>query len=384
MKAYNAALSGVSLMVCALLVLISTASGQESGLSPKAAPPNDLPANATVINFPYDAITTNLSQAAQNSEVDHSCLELTGYSVWFRFTVDAPGKVTLDTRESDYTSDDNVMSIYATSPVIGNEIVCVDDTPNPPDALAAIIDFPVNPGTYYVQISNWDLDPDEIETVDFLRLQATFTLDATPTPTETNIATLTGPEETATAGGATLTPTDTTIPPTEESTSTTDPAAELLVNGGMEDDIDANKLPDNWQSKKITSDKIKCNNAKKTVAHSGLCAFRFKGGVGEKSKIFQDVNLANFPLVSGDTLNLSIYTLAKNATTSAKVKVQAKYTDTDEKTTFSQALPVSAVYQQTTGSLTLTSSNINRVRIQIINKSPAGKVFIDDVSLTLP
>ncbi|MBC8172226.1 MAG: hypothetical protein H7X77_11155 [Anaerolineae bacterium] len=406
MNAYKTARSGVwwrllpvgLALLIGVLGLAGAVMGQESGLVAKAPPPNDLPANASVINFPYDASTTDLDEAAVNSEVAHGCLLTTGYSVWFQFTVAVPGKVSLDTRQSDYVSDDNAISIYSPAPVIANEVACNDDYMG--DGLAAIFDFPVTAGTYYVQISNWDSDPDEIDPTDFLQLQATFTIDPTPTPTPTATATFTpsdtptntatptlnAPEETATAGGATLTPTNTTVPstPVSTATATTPPlATELLVNGGIETDIDSDTIPDNWLTKNLLKDKVKCNGDK-IVANSGLCAFRFKGGVGEKSKIYQDVNLVNFPLVNGNTLNLSVYTQAKNAATNAKIKVQASYTDTVEKTTISPAFPVSVLYQQTTGSITLISSNLVRVRVQIINKSTAGKVYVDDVSLTLP
>ncbi|HEX2622149.1 MAG TPA: M64 family metallopeptidase, partial [Phototrophicaceae bacterium] len=50
--------------------------------------------------------------------------------------------------------------------------------------------------------------------------------------------------------------------------------AQLLLNGGMENDNDANKVPDGWAAKGLTGDKIKCDTEDKIFAHSGACAFR--------------------------------------------------------------------------------------------------------------
>lgn len=45
---------------------------------------------------------------------------------------------------------------------------------------------------------------------------------------------------------------------------------------------------DPWTVSNGTGDKLKCNKPGKTFSHTGDCAFRFKGGVGESSKIKQD------------------------------------------------------------------------------------------------
>ncbi|HEX2620785.1 MAG TPA: hypothetical protein VHL11_11575, partial [Phototrophicaceae bacterium] len=122
----------------------------------------------------------------------------------------------------------------------------------------------------------------------------------------------------------TITPTDS---PTETPTATPTeiPGQELLVNGGFEDDLNSDSVPDAWKGGHLTGDKRKCDTADKVVAYEGLCAFAFKGTAGEKSKLLQKIDITGISFVSGDSLLLTGYVNAKTASVSGKVLVKVTY-----------------------------------------------------------
>jgi hypothetical protein len=102
---------------------------------------------------------------------------------------------------------------------------------------------------------------------------------------------------------------------------------ELVENGGFEaTDLRAPVL-DPWTVKNGVGDKSKCNKDKdgdgvpdKFFSHTGECAFRFKGGAGENSKLTQIIDISGVMFSSGDTLDLLAYIDAGSAAT-GKVKV---------------------------------------------------------------
>ncbi|MBC8170779.1 MAG: hypothetical protein H7X77_03880 [Anaerolineae bacterium] len=220
----------------------------------------------------------------------------------------------------------------------------------------------------------------------------------------TFISFLGDPEQTATAGGATLTPTDVpatatataTEPPLETATPTataTDVLVEtatatevvgvdLLVNGGFEA-VDAESKPDltPWVLKNGVGEKVKCNKEAKVFAHTGICAFRFKGGVGENSKIQQNIDLDGLIFAVGDALDLSLFVNASNAATAAKVKVTVKFDDATEAGKINEAITSTAGYVEILGGYDLLSANVSKIKVQVGNKSAAGKLYVDTMTL---
>lgn len=155
--------------------------------------------------------------------------------------------------------------------------------------------------------------------------------------------------------------------------------SQLISNGGMED-YNSNKVPSGWTPKTLSSDKVKCNKTGKTFSYSGSCAFMFKGSVGEKSAIGQNPSIREFN--TGDSLNLSLYLNANKATVNGKVKVIVVYTDSGlAKDKIVVPFTQTDGYTEFNGDVTLKSGNVNKIKFNIQNKSSAGKVFVDDVSL---
>lgn len=155
--------------------------------------------------------------------------------------------------------------------------------------------------------------------------------------------------------------------------------SDLLMNGGFEAK-DENSKPDltPWALKNGTKDKIKC---KVEVAHSGDCAFQFAGGAGENSKIQQVPALAGITFASGTDLSFGAWINASNPATQGKLKVRVKYSDSTPPGKITQNLALTSGYTEHTGIITIGSTNIAKIKVQIKHTSPGGKVYVDDVSL---
>ncbi len=221
-------------------------------------------------------------------------------------------------------------------------------------------------------------------------------------PTETPIpstGTAIPPTETPIAPTSTSSPTETSLPPsatgtqpapsvtptlTLTSTPPSDNQTELLVNGGFELNADGDQSPDGWKLKQESGDKLKCNDGSEAIAYEGLCAFQFKGGDDERSKLQQDVDLTTYPVSAGDTLTLDGHVWAKGDVDS-KVTLKVKYATlptaklvVDVNSTGKQWTAFSAL--QTTLSLVITDTPIE-ITLQIKHASQSGKVRYDALRL---
>lgn len=222
--------------------------------------------------------------------------------------------------------------------------------------------------------------------------------ESTVTPTATDTSSEETPTATVEVTGTFETPAGTptstdTFEETPTSTATDDPSVtgtptateqtpgvELLINGGMELDENANKVPDGWKGKNKTGEKIKCDKPEKPVARTGNCAFLFKGGPNEKSKLTQKVVLDGLNFALGDELNLSLYARAAKSAVKGKVKLRIKYADTPKSKANADFARTNG-YEEITGHVTIASLNIVAIKVQFDHRSPSGKLFIDDVSL---
>jgi hypothetical protein len=165
---------------------------------------------------------------------------------------------------------------------------------------------------------------------------------------------------------------------TPEITDTLLAPVELLVDGGFE------AAASNWTVRNTTSDKVKCNKPNKVIAHTGNCAWRFKGGAGENAKIRQVMTTgANI----GDRLTLSGVVNASGDVNS-KVKIVITYQD--------QNIPKSKltvnVNTVTNGYVPLANfqpvlttyidAPPEKLKFQVKNSSTSGKIYYDALSLT--
>ena len=202
------------------------------------------------------------------------------------------------------------------------------------------------------------------------------------TETETPVPTTETPVPTT----ETPTPTTETPTPTTE-TPTPEPVGELIENGGFEV-VNASGKPviDPWVLKNGTGDKGKCDKPEKNkfFAYSGNCAFRFKGGPAENSSLMQTPSFAGLNPQVGDALDL-VWMMDAQVNSSGKLKLVVKYGDGTPATKVKGNLSATNGYELWGTDInnlpTLASANIAKVKLIFKNTSPAGKIYIDDVSL---
>ena len=197
--------------------------------------------------------------------------------------------------------------------------------------------------------------------------ETVYDLSAEPAPVETESPT---PEKTPA-----------TPSPTPEPTEV--PATELLLNGGFETADSNNKnVPANWQVKNATKDKLKCDKPNKKLAHEGTCMFQFKGGVGEKSKLQQNVDVTATTYSAGETLTLSGFVFAKGDV-NAKVMVKVVYGDDTKDKITAKIAKTNGEYVALTGELSLdVKQQPDKIKVIVKNKGTKGKVRVDALSLT--
>ena len=78
---------------------------------------------------------------------------------------------------------------------------------------------------------------------------------------------------------------------------------------------------------------------------------------------------------------LSLFVDARKATASGKVKVVVKYSDSENRTKLTAPIAITPGYVELADTETLLSGAVSKIKIQIGNKSPNGKIYVDDVSL---
>ena len=166
---------------------------------------------------------------------------------------------------------------------------------------------------------------------------------------------------------------------------------DLLTNAGFEINTDGDKIPDGWNGKKTDlskADKLKCNKDGKVFAHSGNCAFMFKGNAdGTKSKLQQ--TLANpAAIVDGSSLTLSAYVDPKSAAPASKIAMAKVKLSDGSKIKVQLAIPANPAsgYSLLTESAPVTIPNgvtITKALVDFRYGGTSGKFFVDDASLTV-
>ena len=167
-------------------------------------------------------------------------------------------------------------------------------------------------------------------------------------------------------------------------------ALALVSNGGFESKTIENKPElSPWVGKNLTGDKIKCNKETKIIAHTGECAFRFKGSAGENSKILQTVD--DTIVFQNEFLTLSLYANTNIEAAGKIAMVKVKYQEPDagqnsngkDKLQLELSAPTAnGEYELFTGQIQMLGTPI-KVKVLLVNTSVAGKLYIDDVQVEM-
>jgi hypothetical protein len=200
---------------------------------------------------------------------------------------------------------------------------------------------------------------------------------ATPTDEPTATATETATDEPT----ATATETATDEPTATEPGTMT---VELARNGGFEDQslVKANQA-DQWNFKKLSKDKRKCNTEEKTFSRDGDCAYLFQGSALERSQISQ--GNAGIVLPDGITLNASVYYRTNPTAPRVKMKLKVFYEGVEHPTVIKANINTLSQGVFTLFALdpyTLEEGTVTNIKFQFSNRAKSGKIFLDDASLT--
>lgn len=186
---------------------------------------------------------------------------------------------------------------------------------------------------------------------------------------------------------ATSTPdpsTPTFTPEVPTATATPEPVmTELLLNSGFEDHIVKPSQPDNWTPKNSTRDRLKCNTETHSFARNGLCAYRFVGSTGEKSRLAQSV-LNPAGLSEGMTLNASVYYKTNGVTPKLKMKLVVFYLNAPLSHVTKSTINITSSDAYIIHILTpypVESGTVEKVKLQFQNKATSGKIYLDDASV---
>lgn len=142
-----------------------------------------------------------------------------------------------------------------------------------------------------------------------------------------------------------------------------------------------------WTVVNKTGDKVVCNTATKTFSRSGYCAFRFKGGAGENSRLKQDFGiLRSVPSVGyrappAFAVYLGAYV---NAPSSVRGTMKLTLTLTDgSKVKAKVALSGNGKYKwiQTPYRTYPGEQGIIAILIGIVHRSESGKTYFDDFEI---
>ncbi|HEX2619101.1 MAG TPA: hypothetical protein VHL11_03110 [Phototrophicaceae bacterium] len=348
-----------------------------------AAPSNDNFANAQAIILPFNGTNNQINTGTvEANEPVHGCTGTVGLNtVWYSFSLAQSGVAHITTDGSNFVIDaDSVLSVYSGSTLDTlSELGCSDDISSQ-DHYSHLNVF-LDPGTYYIKISNGSDLP--LEPGSFLQLSVTFTAGGTPSPTpiptDTPTITLTP--------SITSTPTASVLPPTLTATSPASEPVELLTNGDFEFDLDADKVPDNWTPKMLAHDKRICNKPDKIVAYKGNCAFQFKGSLDKHSEIQQLISSPDLPLM-GDLVSISLAVNAKIATSASVGLVKLQYLESDAGQHHDGKDKIKLKVLASTGgylivSQSLTASGSTSVMlVRLRFKGQTGKVRLDVASVT--
>jgi hypothetical protein len=134
-----------------------------------------------------------------------------------------------------------------------------------------------------------------------------------------------------------------------------------------------------WVASGLTGDKLKDDKG-----NGGGWAFLFKGSAGENAKLKQTQNVAKYGIDASDMLQLSVDYRATSGTVDAKFVAKIIYTAASGLPKDKVSLIASQHSDYTTAQQSAAPVGpVQQVQVQIKHKSPGGKLFVDNVHLTL-
>ena len=221
----------------------------------------------------------------------------------------------------------------------------------------------------------------------------TFDLNADPTdPTATPVATDEPTSEPTAEVTETATPPATDEPtpvvtdeptdepttePTSGPTATSTPQTDSALNANT--GFETGSL-EPWKVKDNSGDKLKCS-IEKSIAYTGVCAFRFNNGKGSSGKLVQKIDFSTrINPISGNALELSLYAKTKGGA-EGTAKVVVKYADGSRQKFGVDLTDTAKTYIAFSKSEVLTQTAIAKVKLVIRGTNAQGRLFVDDVAL---
>lgn len=162
----------------------------------------------------------------------------------------------------------------------------------------------------------------------------------------------------------------------------------MISDAGFEGNADGKRLPKGWKKVgPLKGDKVVCNTTT-TVAHSGSCAYQFKGRPGEFSGLRQVVPFKRYNLEAGDKLTLSAFVDQKTGKKNQvvvllKVVYKKKSLGSDK---LRIKLPAAAQpgYVELVPSADLTIKGVvKKITVTVQYGAGKGTYVIDDVNVIL-
>ncbi|MBC8100531.1 MAG: hypothetical protein H7Y11_13900, partial [Armatimonadetes bacterium] len=164
---------------------------------------------------------------------------------------------------------------------------------------------------------------------------------------------------------------------------------ELLTNPSFETDSDGDKLPDNWAGSNTATaaaDKQICDKPDKPVAHTGTCAFQFKGNPDASSSALVQTIVDTSAITNGATLTFSAYIDPRSSTPgTAFGKAQLKFSDTS-KQKFALTITGGDDYVLVSDVQPVVipaGATISKAKVKFTYNQTSGKFLIDDVGFAL-
>ncbi len=150
---------------------------------------------------------------------------------------------------------------------------------------------------------------------------------------------------------------------------------ELLTNGGMELDADADRVPDFWAPSGLAAgDGVLC--AMSVPAPDGVCAVKLAGG--QQAQITQAVSGAGW--TSGAALSVSALVRRKKAVSGGSLRLKVLYSDAPTSKLKVNIAPGSGDYAPVTG-VHVLSGSAHTIKLTLRYQGASGALYFDAASL---